>query len=103
MAGTVTPQAQHPIVTYSWMHISTSATVPIKNGAGILDAVVINTKGATSNICTLYDSFDNSGAVIAVIDTTLAQTTLVYDLAFAVGLCAVTSAGTQADLTITYI
>jgi hypothetical protein len=103
MAGTVTPQAVHPIVTYSWNHIFTNTTTAIKTGAGILDAVVINTKGVTGNTCTLYDSPDNSGNVIAIIDTTLAQTTLVYDLAFAVGLCAITATGTAADLTITYI
>lgn len=83
-------------------HISTNATTAVKSGAGFLHAVTINTKGASSNVLTLYDNTAASGTVIATIDTTSASVTLTYDSAFSTGLTAVTATGTAADITITY-
>jgi hypothetical protein len=65
---------------------------------------VVNTKGATSNICTLYDNnaAAAAGNVIAVIDTTNAAVGDIqfFSLNTTKGLVAVTATGTAADLTI---
>lgn len=81
-------------------HIAGAATTTVKSGAGILHKISINTKGAAST-ATVYDNTAGSGTVIAVIDLTLSQDTLIYDLAFATGLTIVTT-GTLSDLTVSY-
>ncbi|MHB2015308.1 MAG: hypothetical protein ACYCW6_00010 [Candidatus Xenobia bacterium] len=65
-----------------------------------LERVVINTKGASANVLTLYDGVDATGTVIAVIDTTAAVGALLYGINTDVGLYAVLATGTPADLTI---
>lgn len=87
-----------------YVHISTNAsTNAIKSGAGILHKVCVNTKGASANVATVYDSLTATGTVIAVIDTTTANVACMnFDLAFATGLSVLTATGTAADLTVTY-
>lgn len=83
--------------------ISTNTTTTVKSGAGILHKIVINTKGASANIATVYDNTAGSGTVIAIIDTVnLNPQSLIYDLAFATGLTIVTATGTAADITVVY-
>jgi hypothetical protein len=73
----------------------------LKSGAGVLASVTINTKGATANVLTLYDSLTHgTGTTLAVIDTTSAVTTLLYNVAFSTGLSASLATGTAADVTI---
>lgn len=66
----------------------------------MLSSVTINTKGATGNTLTIYDGVDAGGTVIAVIDTTSALGTFLYDLLAFTGLFAVLATGTAADITI---
>ncbi len=87
---------------YSYSNISTNATTAVKASAGTLHSITINTKGASSNVATVYDNTAGSGTKIATLDTTLGQSTLVYDIAFATGLTIVTATGTAADLTVAY-
>jgi hypothetical protein len=82
-------------------NITTNTTTTVKTGSGLLHAVVINTKGATSNIAKIYDG-SASGTLLATIDTTGGAATLWYDVQFSQSLTVVTSAGTCADLTICY-
>jgi len=66
----------------------------------VLSSVTINTKGATGNTLTIYDGVDATGAVIAVIDTTSALGTFLFDILALTGLFAVLASGTAADITI---
>ena len=79
-----------------------SAGDVIKTGRWQLGEVTINTKGATSNILTLYDGLTTGGTVIGIIDTTVAVGTFLYDVRFETGLFYVLACGTAADLTIGY-
>jgi hypothetical protein len=73
----------------------------VKNSAGHLHSLTINTKGAATATATLYDNTAASGTVIATIDLTLGQGTLIYDLAFSTGLFVVVTA-TLSDITLSY-
>lgn len=83
--------------------ISTNTTTTVKSGAGFLHTLTINTKGASSNVLTVYDNTAGSGTKIATIDTTTGVTTLTFDVGFATGLTIVTATGTAADVTVSYI
>jgi hypothetical protein len=92
-----------PALSGSYKHLAALGTsAAIKSGAGVLIGVVVNSKGATANTLTLYDSLLGSGTVIAVIDTTAGPATLPYNLAFTVGLSAVLASGTAADVTLVW-
>lgn len=87
----------------SFSHITTNTTTVVKATAGILHKVIINTKGATANVLTLYnDTTGGTANAIAVIDTTTGVDNIDYDLGFSNGLQAVTATGTAADITIVY-
>lgn len=79
-----------------------TATTAVKVGAGVLHTLTINTKGASSNTLTLYDNTAASGTVIAVIGTTGAEQTFLYDICFTTGLTAISATGTGCDYTISY-
>jgi hypothetical protein len=85
-------------------HISANASSSnIKTGPGLLRSVTINTKGASSNVLTLYDDVGTgTGNVIAVIDTTANVGFLLFDAQFQNGLNYALATGTAADVTITY-
>jgi hypothetical protein len=112
VSGTVTANqgtaaansASWPVVmgAYSNSHIAATGTTTAKSGAGLVHTVCINTKGASSNVLTLYDNTAGSGTVIAVIDTTANVGCLTYDYGFATGLTAVDATGTAPDVSITY-
>lgn len=85
---------------FSFTNITTNTTTVLKTGPGILGAITINTKGASSNTATIYDNTAGSGTKIGTIDTTVGVGTLAYDLAFTTGLTIVTATGTAPDLTV---
>ena len=64
--------------------------------------VVINKKGATSNVLSLYDGADVNGRIIATIDTTVSVGTFDFDVLCPKGLYAKMATGTAADVTIVY-
>lgn len=99
----VTNSVQKAEQQFSYSHITAAATTAIKSGAGLLHSLTINTK-SVAGTATVYDSTTASGTVIAVIDTTLAQDTLLYDVKFLTGLTIATADGgvTHADLTVSY-
>lgn len=87
----------------NWRHANTNAVVVAKSGAGILRRAVINTKGATSNVLTIYDGTTTSGALIASIDTVNAVGGMFdYELPFTTGLTFRLAGGTAADITIIF-
>jgi hypothetical protein len=88
----------------SYKYITTNATTICSPTPVKLRKVVINTKGATSNIITLYDSIATAaGNILAIIDTTSVIGDIdYYGLNTTLGLVAVTSAGTAANITIVW-
>jgi hypothetical protein len=87
---------------FPYLHVNANGTGVVKAAPGTLLAVTINTKGATGNTLTLYDNTTATGAVIAVIDTTVAPGSIPYDLAFATGLSYAMATGSAADITLTF-
>lgn len=77
--------------------------VLVKSGAGTIVAVMINTKGSTSNTLTLYDGTTTAGTVLAILDTTASLTYLPYNMSYQTGFLYTLLAGTAADLTIMYL
>lgn len=100
------PLADGPVQTYvsnSFLNVAAgTATTVVKSGAGTLASITINTKGASSNTLTVYDNTAGSGTKIATIDTTAAQVTLNFNVAFGTGLTIVSATGTGADYTVAY-
>ena len=80
-----------------------TAGTTIKASQGTLTALMINTKGSTGNVVTIYDSLTASGTKIATVDTTSSLTYLPYNAAFANGLTITNAVGTSADVTFLYI
>ncbi len=87
----------------SGSNISTNATTLIKTGAGFLNSITFNKKGASANVMTVYDGVDAGGVVLAIIDTTDKVSTLAYNIPFTTGLCIVTATGTACDATVSWI
>lgn len=51
-------------------NIASNTTTLIKTGAGFLQCIAFNKKGASANVMTVYDGVDATGVVLATIDTT---------------------------------
>lgn len=97
------PAAAIPVYVVSGTsssHLDGNAGTLIKAGPGLLGSVAINTAG-TATTLTLRDGTDNTGSIIAVIDTG-AQGSLQYGIPFTIGLYAVTAGSSPADITIGY-
>lgn len=88
---------------YNYEHLASNASTLVKTGGGFLHTIVINKIGATGNTLTVYDGTDNTGAVIAVFDTTSTVRPSPYDCVFKTGLYVTLASGTAADVTITYV
>jgi hypothetical protein len=80
-----------------------TAATTLKAGQGTFSALMINTKGSTGNVITVYDSLTATGTKIATIDTTSSLTYLPYNAAFVNGLTISNAVGTSADVTIMYL
>ena len=87
---------------FNYKNLSANGTTTIRTGAGILHAISINTKGASANVCTVYDNTAASGTKIATIDTTVTYGPLIYDANFLTGLTIVLATGTAADITVSW-
>ncbi len=87
---------------YNYTNLAANADTLVKTGAGILRAIVINKKGATSNTCTIYDNTAASGTKIATFDTTVSFGTFVYDVRFTTGLEISIATGTACDVTVVW-
>lgn len=102
----VVPNTDTPFKTtsqgYSFTHIAASATNTIKSGAGVLHAVIVNTKGTVASTLTLYDNTAGSGTIIAIIDSLNLSGTFEFDIAFATGLTIVSTGTVAPDFTVSY-
>ena len=88
---------------YHYTNIAANGTITLFRGKGTLRSITINTKGASSNTITVYDSASGSGNKVAIIDTTSLQGTFFYDAYLMNGLTIVTATGTPADITVTFM
>lgn len=76
-------------------------TFVVSTKASFLGSVIINKKGASSNVITVYNGTVAGGDIVAIIDTTLAIGALQYDILCPKGLAFTSTAGTAADVTVT--
>lgn len=78
----------------------------VVNGPGRLLAVNVNTKGASSNVLSLFDSLTGSGTSLGVFDTTLQAGPLGQygpkGARFGTGLTYTLATGTAANITLVY-
>lgn len=99
-------RAQSGVATfpaYQKLHVAAgTSTTTALTGAGVLHAVCVNTKGASSNLLTVYDSLAASGTVIGILDDVTFTGCMVYDVGVGIGITVASAAGTGADLTIVY-
>ena len=99
----------NPVTDYGYFHKHLTVTGAVTEVTGILHTLTINRPSATAGaIMTLYDSVDDTGAVIAIITLDKAvyvvPTTLQYDVNLTNGLYAVFSdeVNAGADVTFSY-
>lgn len=89
---------------YVFSNITTLGTTVVKNGAGHLHNVVINT-GAAGGVIRCRDNTSDTGAIIFQVTQPatllVSSVTLTYDVSFSIGLTCVTSVAAQ-DITIAY-
>lgn len=95
-------QANSDIKTYN----ITANTTTILPGRFILEAIVVNQKGASSNTAAIYDSNETYGAnaqrLKATVDTTTSVGRLDYGIPCFDGIYIVTATGTAPNLTVIY-
>lgn len=90
-----------------WNFVNIVAAAPtttaVKASPGILHSITLNTPTATGTIV-VYNSLAASGAKIASFTSATGQVpfSLVFDVAFSIGLTIVTDVAAQ-DITVTYI
>jgi hypothetical protein len=87
----------------AYARVTALGTTPIVySGMCKLNRVVINTKGASSNLLTLRDG-GADGKIVAIIDTTGSSSSLNYGgQLLSNGLTAVSATGSAGDITIFY-
>jgi hypothetical protein len=83
------------------MVIALNSSTTIKNSAGTLSNVIINSLGTGGASVTFYDSTSASGTIIANLSLTSTVGSLVYDLHFTNGLTMVVNSSTS-DFTVVY-
>ena len=87
---------------YKAMLISTAGTFNVKQNAGKLHLVTVNSKGIAGSTITLYDALTAIGSPFAIIDATIGGT-FIYDIALNIGLVVVVAGATPPHLTISYL
>lgn len=85
----------------SFVNITTATTTAVKASPGVLKGISINTGGAGSSVV-IYNNTAGSGAKIGTFSTAT-QGVITLNAAASVGITAVTSGGTPADITIYYV
>lgn len=86
----------------SYTYINSNTTTVVKAAPGQLYSIVINQKGTSGNLATIYDNTAGSGTVIGVLDTTSVVGEIAYNVGLTNGLTIVTATGTAPDITVVY-
>jgi len=85
-----------------WRNIKTNGTTTIP-GKWELIAIVVNTKGASSNTAKIYDdTAATPERLIGTIDTTVSLGRVEYGIPMFNGIYIITAVGTAPDLTLIY-
>lgn len=90
---------------YSYLNIvAGQATTVVKASAGTLHSIVLNSAATATNTTTIYDNATGVGTIIGkpAVTTATVPTTLIYDIAFALGLTIITATANGGDMTICY-
>ena len=87
---------------FSYNHIATAVTTVVKNAAGFLHGISVNTKGTVASTITIYDNIAGSGSVIGVIDSLNLAGLFILDVSFLTGLTIVTTGTVAPDITVSY-
>lgn len=85
----------------SFAHITTATTTTVKNGAGVVKKVIVNSLGTVASVITLKDN----ATTIAIIDslsTTGRTGTYDYNIACATSIVVVTTGTVAPDVTVSY-
>lgn len=94
--------------SYKYKHLAANTTGVIvsPNALVVLGKVTINTKGASANLLSIYDTnttaSTSSSNLVAAVDTTANVGYIDFDSVMNTGIVAVLATGTAADLTITF-
>ena len=90
-------------VGYLYNNITTQTTTLVKTGAGFLHSITFNKPVSTGTV-KIDDAITDTTPIIGTITTPASPQpfTVIYDIAFAVGLTIVTGTASQ-DLTISYV
>ena len=87
----------------SYLRINTNTSAVVSSVACVLKRIVINKKGASSNVLNVYDGAAINGTLVASIDTTTAVGDIECDIALNRGMFInIPNVGTAADVTIVY-
>ena len=88
---------------YNYINITSQTTTLVKSGAGFLHSITFNKPTSTGTV-KIDDAITDVAPIIGTITTPASPQpfTVLYDIAFAVGLTIVTGAANQ-DLTVSYI
>lgn len=94
---------------YQFVHVNSNTAgaaivTPVsgQSTGSILSGVVVNTKGVTGNLLTLYNGTSTSAPVIAAVDTTALPGNFSFNCPCNGGLFYSLANGTAADLTILF-
>ena len=90
---------------YTYLHIPAGiATTVVKASAGTLHSIVLNSAAVATNTTTIYDNASGAGTIIGVpaVTTATVPTTLIYDIAFALGLTIITAVANGGSMTICF-
>ena len=90
---------------YTYLHIPAGiATTIVKGSAGTLHSIVLNSAATATNTTTIYDNASVAGTIIGVpaVTTATVPTTLIYDIAFLLGLVIITAVANGGSMTICF-
>lgn len=90
---------------YTYAHIAAGqATSVIKSSAGTLHSITFNSPATATNVTTIYDNTSGSGNIIGIPTATavVAPVTVIYDLAFTLGLTIITGTANGSDMTVAF-
>lgn len=98
VVGTGTFAVQNVEVGDSYAHITTSTTTVVKNSAGTIKKVSVNSLGTVASTVTIQDN----ATVLAVINSLALSGTWNYNIACATNITVITTGTTPPDVTVTY-
>jgi hypothetical protein len=90
------------VAGHGYKNITANGTTVVKSGPGILHGITVNKLGSASTL-QIFDNTAGSGTLIGTLNTAVAQASLIYDVAFSVGLCVVLAGTTAPDVTLSYL